>query len=29
MAKAIGLNEKQWTEQAKGYQPDAANILGD
>jgi hypothetical protein len=29
MAMASGLTEKDWTDRAKGYQPDAENVLGD
>lgn len=29
MAMASGLSEKDWTDRAKGYQPDAENVLGD
>ena len=29
MALTTGLTEKDWTDRAKGYQPDAENVLGD
>lgn len=29
VARAAGLTDKQWTEHAKGFQPDASNVLGD
>lgn len=29
VARALGMSEKQYADAAKGYQPDAVNILGD
>ncbi len=29
LARTVGISEKQWSESAKNYQPDATNILGD
>ena len=29
IARSVGLSDKQWSDSAKQYQPDAVNILGD